>query len=280
MNYMNRKARLSRPGWFLLFLICGLVALGPLQWTVPHDPVYRAIYKIGIPLIFLIITIFLYRSERFNQCWQVFFAFFVGSFAFFIAWLGAYFLNIQPTTMEGFALAKLSDALLIIIPIIVLTRIAGGDMASLYLKKGNLKLGLLVGLLGFAGFVAISIDSATDLFYGTDLGVWRIISWTPWILAFVLANGALEELLYRGLFLKKLEPFMCPNSSNLLLALIFTIAHLGVTYTSDSSTFFVILLILGLAWGYIIQRTDSLLAAILFHAGADVVLVIGLFSNL
>jgi len=73
---------------------------------------------------------------------------------------------------------------------------------------------------------------------------------------------------------------MGPNSSNLLLALIFTIAHLGVTYTSDSSTFFVILLILGLAWGYIIQRTDSLLAAILFHAGADVVLVIGLFSNL
>ena len=182
--------------------------------------------------------------------------------------------------MDGFALAKLSDALLIIIPIIVLTRIAGGDMASLYLKKGNLKLGLLIGLLGFAGFVAISIDSATDLFYGTDLDVWRIFSWTPWILVFVLANGALEELLYRGLFLKKLEPFMGPNSSNLLLALTFAIPHLGVTYTSDISTFFVILLILGLAWGYIIQRTDSLLAAILFHAGADVVLVIGLFSNL
>ena len=53
-----------------------------------------------------------------------------------------------------------------------------------------------------------------------------------------------------------------------------------MTYTSDSSTFFVIVLILGLAWGYIIQRTDSLLAAILFHAGADVVLVIGFFSNL
>ncbi|MCD4765794.1 MAG: CPBP family intramembrane metalloprotease [Methanosarcinales archaeon] len=68
--------------------------------------------------------------------------------------------------------------------------------------------------------------------------------------------------------------------SNIVIALFFTIAHLGVTYTSDSSTFFVIVLILGLAWGYIIQRTDSLLAAILFHAGAYVVLVIGFFSNM
>ena len=138
MEYMDRKEWVSRFVLFLLFLICGLLALGPLQWTALKDPVYRAIYKIGIPLIFLIITIFLYRSERFNQYWQVFFAFFVGSFAFFIAWLGACFLNIQSATMDGFVLAKLSDALMLIIPIIVLTRIAGGDMASLYLKKGKL----------------------------------------------------------------------------------------------------------------------------------------------
>jgi uncharacterized protein len=36
---------------------------------------------------------------------------------------------------------------------------------------------------------------------------------------------------------------------------------------------------LGLAWGYIMQRTDSILGSALFHAGADIPVFIGIFSN-
>jgi len=271
----------SRLGLFLLFLICGLLALGPLQWgyiKLPTD--IRAIYKIVIPLIFLVATLFMYRNDHFNQYWQVFFALFVVSFAFFVAWLGARFLTFLPTTPEGIAFAKLSDVLLLVIPILVLIRISGGEMASIYLQQGNLKVGLLIGLIGFVGFVAIAIPGAEDLFYGENI-TWEIIlSWAPWILAFVLANGLMEELLYRGLFLKKFEPLFGSKASNLLQTVVFTLAHLQVEYTPELPRFLVIVFVLGLAFGYVMQRTDSLLGSTLFHAGADVVVIIGFFATL
>jgi membrane protease YdiL (CAAX protease family) len=45
--------------------------------------------------------------------------------------------------------------------------------------------------------------------------------------------------------------------------------------------FFVgITFILGLVWGHITQRTDSLLGSILFHAGTDIPIILGIFALL
>jgi membrane protease YdiL (CAAX protease family) len=62
--------------------------------------------------------------------------------------------------------------------------------------------------------------------------------------------------------------------SNLLCALIFTFAHIQVTYSEDLPFFLAAVFILGLLWGYLIQRTDSLLSSVLFHAGADMMVII------
>ncbi|MBA7539628.1 hypothetical protein ES705_31908 [subsurface metagenome] len=56
--------------------------------------------------------------------------------------------------------------------------------------------------------------------------------------------------------------------------------HFGATYTSESLIFFVITLALGILYGYIILKTDSLLGVILFHAGTDNAIIIGIFSTL
>jgi len=40
------------------------------------------------------------------------------------------------------------------------------------------------------------------------------------------------------------------------------------------------LLPLSLAWGAITQKTDSLWGAVLFHAGMDIPVVLGIFSTL
>jgi membrane protease YdiL (CAAX protease family) len=37
---------------------------------------------------------------------------------------------------------------------------------------------------------------------------------------------------------------------------------------------------LGLAWGYIMQKTDNAWGSILFHAGADILVFLGVFSNM
>ena len=118
------------------------------------------------------------------------------------------------------------------------------------------------------------------LFYGTALTVERFIIWLPWILIFVLSNALLEELLYRGLFYEKYRKFLGFNLFNLLQALVYSLMHFGVSYTSESLIFLGITFALGLLYGYIILKTDSLLGSILFHAGTDIAIIIGIFSTL
>jgi len=164
--------------------------------------------------------------------------------------------------------------------VITFTFVSGGNLGTLYIQKGNLKLGLGLGLVTFFIAAAGSIPTAEFLFKAKDLTLSRVLPWLPWILLIVLANGTLEELLFRGLFLRKLEPFLGKLLSNCLVALVFTVLHRGASYTSDEMLFLVILTPLALAWGYIVQKTDSLLGSILFHAGMDIPIFLGIFSNL
>ena len=121
---------------------------------------------------------------------------------------------------------------------------------------------------------------AALLFKGEGLTLARILPWIPWLLIIVLANGALEELLFRGLFLRKLQPFFGKFLSNFLIVLIFTVLHKGATYTSNEYIFLAVLVLLALVWGYIMQKTDGVWGSILFHAGMDIPIMLGIFSNL
>ena len=163
---------------------------------------------------------------------------------------------------------------------IVLTLGSGEKLRSILLQKGNVRLGLIIGLVAFAGFAAIAIPGAILLFYAETVTLEQVLSWTPWIVTVVLTNALMEETLYRGLFLKKYEEFFRPGVANILQAMIFVTPHLTVAYTSDLLMFLGILFLLGLIWGYAAQKTDSLLASILFHGGADILIFIGLFSAL
>jgi membrane protease YdiL (CAAX protease family) len=96
-----------------------------------------------------------------------------------------------------------------------------------------------------------------NLFKAQGLSLARILPWIPWILIYVLANAAFEELMFRGLFLRKLQPFFGKFMSNFLIAFVFTGLHLGVAYTADQRIFIAVLFPLALARGYIMQKTDS-----------------------
>jgi membrane protease YdiL (CAAX protease family) len=270
-----------RIGLFLLLFGCGWVALGPIQWgNITVTELFKIFYKIAMPVIFFIITLLLHRSERLHEYWDVFSSYFLGAFGFFIAWLVFYLLPIQATTVEGIALVKLFEAILIIGPIIMLLLISKTSLKSIYIAKGNLKLGLIFGLAGFGLFVIFSFTGAELLFYGTALDWNKVLIWLPWIFIFIFANSIMEELLYRGLFIRKYGQFFSKGKSNLLQAIIFALIHFGVTYTSQQFLFLILNFFLGLLWGYMVQKTDSLIGSTLFHAGADFVVIIGIFSVL
>jgi membrane protease YdiL (CAAX protease family) len=140
-------------------------------------------------------------------------------------------------------------------------------------------LGLIIGLIAFFIFVIGAIPMAS-LFNARDLGLARVIPLIPWILMYVLANGSMEELLFRGLFLRKLQPLLGSFLSIFVIAFIFTGLHSWVSYTADQRLFLAVTFPLALALGYIMQKTDSIWGSILFHAGMDIPIMLGIFSGL
>lgn len=201
----------------------------------------------------------------------------------FAKMIGIYLLDyvgVNDATTTGLALQKANETLFIVCAVIFLQRAGGGTLESLYIRKGNLKLGLVIGVVTFILAAAGSIPAAEFLFKAKDLSLVRVMPWMPMILVIVLANGTLEELLFRGVFLRRLEPFFGKFTANLLIALVFTVLHKGAFYTSQEMMFLVILFPLALLWGYITQKTEGLWGSILFHAGMDIPIFLGIFSNL
>ena len=270
----------SKARSFILFSIYGIFALGPLQmYNIPIPAGIRAVYKIGVPLVSLFFALFMRRNSRFKQYWQVFFGFFIGGTAFLLQWLIFQFLT-YPNTRESIAFEKVIAMLLTILSIITLTILSGNSLDSIYVKRGKLRSGLLVGVATFSFFAVSAVPVATLIFGAHNIGSKVFFEWAPWILVFVFANGLLEEFMYRALFLKKYEVFFGSKISNFLQAIIFCTIHLSVAYTPEPYLFVILTFVLGLTWGYIMQRTDSFLGSVLFHAGTDIPIIIIIFSAL
>jgi membrane protease YdiL (CAAX protease family) len=238
-------------------------------------------YTITLSLAFLLTAILLRRDKSLRSYWQIFFAFFIASLAISFDLL----INMPSGTMSGLVLDMLVSTSIIVGAIILLTRVSGNTLSSIFLKKGNIKLGLIIGLTGFFFFALTSIPAAQYLFQGQNLTLEKVVAWLPWILPIVLLNGVREELLYRGLFLKKFEEKLGLKTSNLLQAIIFSLSHSVAGVGLNAYTPFIWVLViftfsLGLIWGYTMQRTNSVIGSILFHAGTDIPVFIGIFSNL
>jgi len=277
---------LSQSGWlkksrvFLLFFVLEsmVFAILPLSARLPMNTLLYI--HAGLTAILLVVALILRRSENGKPYWPVCYAFFVAGSAVLLSTLfGGKLLELfglTPTNPQGIAVAKLSESLWRVIPILVLMAIIGADRRSMYLNKGKIVLGLAIGVAGFVGFVVLAFMPLVS--QGGMLN--KLLSLSPWILIFVLANGFNEELLYRGLFLKRYEAFLGKGLSNLLAASVFTLVHVQVTYVSDLRQFLFILFPLALVWGYLMQKTDSLWGSVIFHAGADCMIIFGIFASM
>jgi len=223
------------------------------------------------------------RSKSLHKYWQLIFGLFVMTCAVSLDWWIAGFLlntlGAYASSPAGIALEKLKTVIIVAITIFTLTRLSGSSLGSIYVQQGDLKRGLTIGLIAFGISVAGSIPMSKLMFAGESMSLAEVINWAPWILIIVLSNATNEELLFRGLFLRKLEPFYGKVLSNLLVVFVFTGLHLGVTYTKDQMVFLGVVMGLSLAWGYVMQKTDSVWGSILFHAGTDIPIFLSIFST-
>ena len=268
-------------GLFVLFLICGLLifVLGSPYYSIfPTNK--NTAFNTSLCIVFAVSTISLYRIERFRKYWQASYAFFIASFANWFLGLGVFrFSGSSGATLEGIALDKVSQFLPIVLSILVLTMVvARGDVGSIYIKRGHLKRGLAIGLTIFIAFGAGGIAMGLS----KNISLPALISQIPLLLVFCFANASMEELWFRGIFLKKLEPLIGSASALVFTSIVFAVSHVGATYVAggDILGFLLTVLALGLGCGYLMQKTDNIWGAILVHAGADLfyALGVGFFS--
>jgi membrane protease YdiL (CAAX protease family) len=284
-NHLLDRNRGERIILAILFAAIGsliLIVFSPLRPVLGRINDY--IGRIILITLLLVVVWLVRKSRHYEKYWQIFFGLLVLAIAVSLdriisIYLVAY-LDINDTSPVGWALPKLNECAVIVCVVVLSTRLSGGSLRSIYIQKGNLKLGVLIGLIAFFIAAAGSIPMSALLFKGQNLTLTRITQWIPWLLIFVLANATLEELLFRGLFLQKLEPFYGRFLSNFMIAFVFTLLHGGATYMSDQYIFLAVVFPLALAWGYITQKTNALWGSILFHAGMDIPIMLGIFSNL
>ena len=111
----NEEMKLkNRVGFFFLLLVCALIATGPIQWgNIPLPTLLKAFYKIGVPILFLLISLILYRSDRYHKYWKVYFAFFVGAMSFLVVWSVSFFYSIPTVRLVSSGYGELTTSIIV-----------------------------------------------------------------------------------------------------------------------------------------------------------------------
>jgi membrane protease YdiL (CAAX protease family) len=270
---------MKKTGVFVSLFVVGMLVffVGGYWAGIPYW--CRTVAKIALPCLLLVATIACSRTESLGQWRPVALAFFAASCAFLVAWWVSdplmKLFGFTADSVSGVAFMKLLDAIPIVVTVILVARLGGVKPADLYLQTGKLKAWLIVGLVSFAAFTVLFLLQAHD----QNLSANRLLAYAPWTLLFVFSNAFMEELHFRGLLLKPFERLLGRHPANLCIALFFTLSHAPVQYAPDILVFLAILFVLALAWGYVIQRTESLWGSVLFHAGADLMIIVGIYKT-
>jgi membrane protease YdiL (CAAX protease family) len=102
-------------------------------------------------------------------------------------------------------------------------------------------------------------------------------------LALGVANAAsaiAQEIQFRGVLLSALERQHSRGAALVVQALIFGIAHIAVQYQGPADSLIPIVILLGLTWGWMTQRSESLLPAVVVHVVAELFLLAAIVSGI
>jgi membrane protease YdiL (CAAX protease family) len=277
-DQVNRIAEWVRKiGISLVILLCGLLVfvLGT-SYYARFATNSSGIFKISTSLVLLGAALYFRRSEPLKPYWRLVYAFFVASCVNVVTWYMAVyvrdevfqFFNISTSAFPGLAYVKVWEAILVVGTILILVKLSGADLASIYLVRGNLQWAMRISILALMNLLASSFLIA----YSTGQDVETMIPTLPWLVVFSLANGFMEELWFRGLFLGRLAPILGGGGAIWLTSIWFGLIHVFAVYVSGvgALVFGVLTLSLGLAFGLLMLKTKNVWGATIFHAAADV----------
>ena len=283
-GWWRKLARKS--GLFTLFLLCAIVVLilgDNHQTTFPTN---RNLYYEGATTaFFLAAALGLRRMPQFKDYWQIAYAFFAAAAVLLVTSLTVDLrdtlfreIGIVRGTNQEIGAGKVFEAFMTIGTILLFTQLAGMRLEAVYVKRGNLKWGLLIGLGTLLNFMTSSLMFNALKYPSLE----KLGSAILWGLVFALFNGFLEELWLRALFLKKLIPLLGVGTSIVLTSLWFGLFHVsGLMYMQPESIPFYMIntFTFAAAWGYLMHKTDSWIGPGLMHAASDFYLFIEMLSS-
>lgn len=274
-----------KSGLFILFLACFILVfiLGDNhQTTFPTN--HNLYYEVTTTAFFLAAALVLRRMPRLKDFWPIAYAFFTAAAVLLVTSLTvdlreALFraTGVLPNTNQVAGAGKVFEAFMTIGTILLLTRLAGMRLESVYVKRGNLKWGLLIGLGTLLNFMTSSLMFNAPRYSSME----KLGSAILWGLVFSLFNGFLEELWMRGLFLKKLIPYLGVGTSIGLTSLCFGLFHVsGLMYMQPEAIPFYMVntFTFAVAWGYLMHKSDSWIGPGLMHAASDFFLFIAMLA--
>ncbi len=281
----TQRNPLIRAGWFICFLVCeaAIFIFGSYYFDI--FPTNRNLtYNLLLSALFLAASLWFRFNSDFSSYWQIPFAFFIASIAYpltallddwirtVLVWFSA-----SPDLSKGLAIEKICEMLIKVIPILVLVRVSGSDLGTVYIRRGNLKLGI-----GIGGIVFCFLGTATFMFAAQRFtSTTTLVSAVAWGLAFSFANALMEELWLRGIFLRQFSRVIGSRGAIWVTAIIFAGMHSFAFYFVPAALPFFALntLALGLACGFLMVRSGSIWGAVMIHAASDFFLFVALLAN-
>jgi len=171
-----------------------------------------------------------------------------------------------------------------VIPIILILlylRKTGRNISEIGIHKGSLGNNVVLGILAVLFFNGILIGGTfltlVTLGFNSYFSIYKL-DYLTYDLVFQTANAFMEEMLFRGLILVCFMSVMRPIRANILQGFVFGLWHvvwpinsylgglinLGAAI-SWSLEYVLSSMLIGLLFGYMYQRTNSLIGPIFFH---------------
>jgi membrane protease YdiL (CAAX protease family) len=265
----------------LLFIAGGIAifVFGSPFYTVfstNDNPIYNAV----LVLVFGLLVLGLRRSTTTVSYAPAAYALFIAAAANLVLVIGPLnsFLSEPSEPYRLLAQDKLLQLIYVVPIILVLNWIARRDFGTIYLQRGQPRRWLTFGLVWF--FACAVVMAAMSLGSGVTAG--QLAAYAPYILVFVIANAFMEELWFRGIFLRPYSSLVGSWGAILVTALVFGASHLNVSYIGSGLgwLFGLVVLAIGLVTAWAIRWAGSLWGAVLFHMGMDLLIVLPIIQSL
>ena len=236
------------------------------------------IYYVALTVFFLVVSVALKRSRSLARYGHSAYSLFIASAALLFFSTGLLELRTGDLSpLQDLALDKVSQFLHVVPVIIALTLVAGDNLKSIFITRGNLKAGLIFGGVSFLLWAALSFVIQAGAAGLPPLNATAILL----LLVYVFANAIMEELWFRAIFLKRYEAVIGRFAAIVITSVVFGASHVNATYEFPGGgvVFGIVVCVLGVVGAYSMYKTDSLIGPVLFHAGYDLMIIVPVLNS-